>query len=289
MSFATRILLLALASACFCHAQVSANLRLNKKQFVAGEPVLATITITNHAGRDLMFHGDGRRDWLEFNVRNNNGQPVSALGRQGFGAMRIAAGQSLSREVDLTRHYMLHEQGNFSVAASIRTVNDDAINTATNREIFTLNPGRIYWSQKVGVPNRRNQSREFRVLQFMGNQKTQLYCQIIDGHTGLPMRTFNMGDALSVRKPSVTVDKNQRMHVLFLATPVMWVHYVIDVDGNVVHRQIHQRGAQGDPQLLTFGDGSVRVSNSIPFDPQAAAAERARIRRISERPNVVYE
>ena len=35
--------------------------------------------------------------------------------------------------------------------------------------------------------------------------------------------------------------------------------------------KIHQRGPQGDPQLLTFADGSVRVANSIPYDPKAAA------------------
>jgi hypothetical protein len=289
MSLATKILCLALAAGGACHAQISASLQLNKKQYVAGEPVVATITITNHAGRELMFHGDGRRDWLEFNVRDNRGQPVAARGRQGFGAMRIAAGQSLSREVDISRHYMLHEQGNFSVAASIRTLNDDTINTSTNRVIFTLNPGRLFWSQKVGVPNRNNQTREYRVLKFSGSQKTQLYCQIIEDRSGLPVRTFNLGDSLSIRQPSMTVDKSQRMHALFLATPTMWVHYVIDVDGNVVHRQVHQRGAQGDPRLMTFADGTVQVSNSIPYDPKAAAAERAKIRRISERPAVVYE
>ncbi len=269
-------------------AQISTSLRLNKSQYVAGEPVVAVLTITNHAGRELVFHGDGRRNWLDFNVRSRNGGPVSGRGNQDFGAMRIAAGQTLQREVDLANHFMLHEQGNFSVAAVIRSMGDTTINSTTNRVIFTLNPGRLYWSQQVGVPNRRNQTREFRVLQFSGNQRSQLYAQILD-HTGIPMRTFNMGDVLSIRKPSVTVDRNQRMNVLFLATPSMWAHYVIDLEGNVVSRDIHQRGAHGDPGLVTFADGSVQVSNSILYDPKAAAAARAKIRRISERPAVVYE
>lgn len=289
MPIATRILIFTLICACTCHAQVAATLQLNKKQYVAGEAVVATITITNHAGRELVFHGDGRRDWLEFNIRDRRGNPVNARMRQAFGAMRIAAGQSLSREVDLSKHYMLHEQGNYSASAVVRSLTNDSISTTTNRLIFTLNNGRIYWSQKVGLPKRRDQTREYRVLQFSGNQKTQLYCQIMEDRTGLPIRTFNLGDTLSIRKPSATVDQGQRLHVLFLATPVMWVHYVIDIDGNVVDRKIHQRGAQGDPRLLTFADGSVQVANSIPFDPEAAAAARAKIRRVSERPAVVYE
>jgi len=286
---ALRISLLLTIMASAVSAQVSASLRLNKSQYVAGEPVVAILTVTNHAGRELVFHGDRRRGWLDFNVRNRNGQAVSGRSEQDFGAMRIAAGQTLQREVDLTNHFMLHEQGNFSVGAAIRSVGDATINTTTNRVIFTLNPGRVYWSQQVGVPNRRNQTREYRVLQFSGNQRAQLYAQIVDHQTGMPMRTFNMGDALSLRKPSVTVDKNQRMHVLFLATPSMWVHYIIDLEGNVVNRDIHKRGAQGDPRLLTFADGSVQVSNSIPYDPQAAAAARAKIRKISDRPAFVYE
>jgi hypothetical protein len=91
-----------------------------------------------------------------------------------------------------------------------------------------------------------------------------------------------------LRKPLATVDRQQRMHVMFLATPTMWVHCVIDTDGKLNDRQIHQRGPQGDPQLLTFGDGSVRVANSIPYDPKAAAEARAKIRKASDRPPIVY-
>jgi len=289
MASAPKILLILLIASCAAHAQISASLRLNKSQYVAGESVVAIVSITNHAGRELVFHGDGRRNWLDFNIHNRNGQAVMARGRQDFGAMRIAAGQTLQREVDLTSHFMLYEQGNFSVGAVIRSSGDATINTTTNRVLFSLNPGRIYWSQKVGVPNRRNETREYRVLQFTGNQRSQLYAQIMDDRSGLPVHTFNMGDALSIRKPSVTVDKNQRMHVLFLATPTMWAHYIVDINGSVVNREVHQRGAHGDPRLLTFGDGSVQVANSIPYDPKAAAAARAKIRRISERPAFVYE
>ena len=269
-------------------AQVTATLRLNKSQYIAGEPVVAVISVTNHAGRELVFQGDGRRDWLEILVRNNRGNPVNTRARTPFGAMRIAAGQTLAREVDLSQLFMLHEAGNFNVSAVVRTLGSNEIHSNTNRAIFTINPGRVFWSQKAGVPNRPRETREFRVLQHSGGQRNQLYAQVIEDRTGMPLRTFVLGDALSLRRPSVTLDRNQRMHVIFLSTPVMWVHYVIDIDGNVVNRDIHQRGAQGDPRLVTLPDGTVQVSNSVPYDPAGAARARARIRNISERPDVVY-
>jgi hypothetical protein len=202
--------------------------------------------------------------------------------------MKIAAGESKAREVDLSQYFQLSEPGNYSVSAMIRQPGDNTQGTSTNRIFFNQSPGRLYWSQKVGIPGSTNRSREFRILNFAGDSKSQIYAQILDVQTGQFVRTFLLGDVLMLRKPLATVDRQQRMHVMFLATPTMWVHCVIDTDGKLNGRQIHQRGPQGDPQLLTFGDGSVRVANSIPYDPKAAAEARAKIRKASDRPPIVY-
>ncbi len=186
---------------------------------------------------------------------------------------------------------VLFDPGNFSVSAVVRMPGESATGSgfSTNRVLFNLNPGRPYWAQKVGVPGRPGQTREFRILNFNGNQKSQLYAQVIDNRTGMPVRTFLLGDALTLRKPSVTVDRSQRMHVLFLSSPTMYVHCTIDTDGRVVETKFHQRGPQGDPQLVTSAQGEVGVSNSIPYDPKAVAAEKAKQRKASDRPAFVYE
>lgn len=277
-----------LLSASFSQAQLATSLRISKQQHLAGEPVLAVITLTNHAGKELTFQSDGRFQWLDFIVKNSNGEPVSSRTRSLFGPMKIAAGQSLAREVDLSQHFQLNEPGNFSVSAVIRLPGDNTQATSTNRVLFNQSHGRLYWSQKVGLSTDPNQTREFRLLNFSGDSKSQIYAQIVDGRSGQQVRTFLLGDVLMLRKPLTTVDRQQRMHVMFLATPTMWVHCVIDTDGKLKDRQIHQRGPQGDPQLLTFADGSVRVSNSIPYDPKAAAAQRAKIRKASDRPPILY-
>lgn len=276
-----------LASA--AQAQLVSSLRLSKSQYVAGEPVIAIVTITNHSGRELVLQGQDRTQWLDFVVKNNNGNPVTSPRNTSFGALKIGAGQSMAREVDLTQHYYLYEPGNFSVSAVVRVPGNEAGGTSTNRVLFNLNPGRPYWAQQVGIPGKPGQTREFRILNFNGDQKSQLYAQIIENRTGLPLRTFLLGDTLTLRKPSVTIDSAQRMHVMFLATPTMYVHCTIDIDGRVVDRKIHQRGPQGDPQLVTTGDGQVGVSNSIPYDPKAVAAARAKNRKASERPAFIYE
>ncbi len=270
------------------HAQLAASLRIAKVQHLAGEPVLATVTITNHAGKDLVFNSDGRFQWLHFSVKTSNGTDVNAKGNAIFGAMKIKAGETMAREVDLSEHFQLTEPGNFSVSALVHVPGSADDGAPTNRVFFNQSPGRVYWSQKVGLSGSSGNTREYRILNFAGDTKSQIYAQIVDGRTGQFVRTFLLGDVLMLRKPLATVDRDQRMHVMFLATPTMWVHCVITTDGKLVNRQIHQRGAQGDPELLTFPDGSVRVANSIPYDEKAAAEQRAKVRNASDRPANTY-
>jgi hypothetical protein len=269
-------------------AQIAASLHISKKQHLTGEPVMAVVTITNHSGRDLVFQSDGRFQWLNFIVKKSSGNPVNGKTHVLFGPMKIQTGQTMAREVDLSQHFQLGEPGNFSVSATIQQPGNPQSGAATNRVFFNQSPGRLYWSQKVGIYGNSGDTREFRLLNFNGDSRSQIYAQILDGATGQFVRTFLLGEVLMLRKPLVTVDRQQRMHVMFLATPSVWVHCVIDTDGRLVDRQIHQRGPQGDPQLLTFADGSIKVANSIPYDPKAAAERRAQIRKASDRPAITY-
>ena len=289
----TRLLSTAAVLLCTCaalQAQLATSLSMNKKTYVAGEPVIAEIIITNHAGRDLTLASSRELPWLAFIVTNASGNPVSTRKLNAFGAMKIKTGESLAKRVDLTEYFMLQDQGNFAISAVIRDSAKQVQGSTTNRLLFNLNPGRTYWRQKLGVSNDMgNHTREFKLLTFSTGQKTQLYAQVIDGTTGIKLRTFLLGDALMLRKPMVTLDKNQRMHVMFLATPTMWVHCQVTADGKLVDRKIHQRAAQGDPVLMAYGDGTVRVANSIPYDPAAVAKEKAKIRKASDRPPISFE
>ncbi|MCF7732634.1 MAG: hypothetical protein K9N23_13170 [Akkermansiaceae bacterium] len=286
--FISRSLVLAAALCCgTAHAQLAVSLELSKNQYLSGEPVIATVSITNHAGRDIEFQGYLQRPWLDFALTNSRGEPVTPTGAGIFGKVKLGAGQTLNRQVNLSSMFQLTDQGNYGVSATVRMPGVDADTTVSNRVIYTVSPGRPYWSQKVGA-GRAGKLREFRLLDFSGDLKSQLYVQVLDGRTGLPVRTFTLGEVLLVRKPSATVDRRQRMHVLFLATPSAWLHCQIDTDGRLVSRDIHKRGPSGDPYLVTSAKGEVTVGNSVLYDPKAAAAKRAKFRKLSERPAITY-
>ena len=268
------------------HAQLAASLKIPKKNHLTGEPVIAVVTLTNHSGRDLTLQSDGRYQWLDFMIKRSDGSPVNVRKRPLFGSMKIGAGQTMAREVNLSEHFLLHDPGNFTVTSVVKMPGQTLEGTSTNRAFFSQINSRPYWTQKVGV--RGGNTREFRLIQFSGDSKTRLYTQVVDGKTGQSVRTFPLGEILQLRKPLVTIDRQQRMHAMFLATPTMWVHCVVDTDGRLVNRQIHRRPPQGDPKLLTLADGSVQVVNSIPYNPKVEAERRAATRNASERPAIPY-
>lgn len=268
------------------NGQLATNLRLSKNQYLAGEGVVATVTITNHSGREIDFQGFLGRPWLDFIVTNNRGDATVPTGAGMFGRVKLGVGQTLTRRVDLATMFQLGDPGNYSASATVRMPGLDNDSTVSNRELFTVIPGRSQWSQKVGTAH--GKVREFRVMELSGDKNTELYAQVVDGRSGLPVRTFSLGEVLLVRKPSYTVDKLRRLHVLFLNTPSTWVHCQVDTDGRMVSRQIHLRGQRGDPSLLISPTGDVTVINSVLYDPKAAAARRAKFRKLSERPAITY-
>lgn len=220
-------------------------------------------------------------------IKTNTGEPAVPFRSMNFGSVRIPTGRSMSRQVNLSSLFNLAELGSYSVYGVIRTPGQAATEDfTTNRLLFNLTSGRAYWSQKVGVKGNSSQVREYRILNYSGDQKTQLFVQVVDSKTGSFLNTFALGDALMFRKPKMTVDRDQTLHVFFLSTPTMWTHSRVDTSGRLLGTEYHLRGAQGDPQLMTFNDGTVRISNSIPYDPKAIEAARSKARKATDRPTI---
>ena len=271
-------------------AQLATSLSMDKKTYVAGESVIAEIIVTNHSGRELTLASTRALPWLSFVVTNTKGNPVPTRKLNVFGSMKIKAGESLAKRVDLTEYFLLDNQGNFAASAVVRDPTAAVQSASTNRILFNLYPGKLYWSQKIGVSdNATNYTRELKLMTFSDGQKTHLYTKVIDGRTGIAITTFSLGEVLLLRKPMVTLDGKQCMHVMFLGTPSMWVHCQVSADGNLLGRDRHQRSGQGDPVLMAYGDGSVRVMNSILYDPKVVEAERSKIRKATDRPFIPQE
>lgn len=266
-------------------AQIQVNLRLSKKSYLSGEPVPATITLTNLSGQDLTIRGSARDPWLDFIIKSNRGVPLVMAAKPAFGAVNLPAGRSVAKSVDLAQLYSLGELGNYTIYSIVRLPDQRTDGFQSNRHQFTISTARPYWSQVVGYGN---DAREFRLLQFSGNRKTELYAQVAKAKDGKVVATHALGEVLIFRKPTVTVDGSLRMHVLYLVTPSIWGHVQVDRTGKFLGRDLYKNPDSGFPSLAKSGAGEVLVVGGIPYDPKAAAEAMKRTRKASERPDFAY-
>src|SRR5580693_4736922 len=60
-------------------AQIQVDLKFKRLQYIAYEPVVVTLSITNLAGRDIDLHDADGQSWLGFEITGSEGQPIASI------------------------------------------------------------------------------------------------------------------------------------------------------------------------------------------------------------------
>src|SRR5205809_6574739 len=100
-------------------AQIQVDLKFQRLQYIAYESVLATVTITNLAGRDIELHDDGDQHWYGFEVTGDEGRTLAPLRQPSDPPLQIAAGSSVTRKIDLTPLFPISDLGVYHVRANV--------------------------------------------------------------------------------------------------------------------------------------------------------------------------
>src|SRR5437763_6117112 len=133
-------------------AQVQVDLKFKRLQFIAHEPVVATVAITNLAGRDIELHDADGQSWLGFEITGSEEKPIPPLsGANREPPLRIQAGQSVTRQLDLKTLYAVHEYGACHVRTNIYFA-DLGKFFYSGTGVFEVTDARPIWQQTVGVP-----------------------------------------------------------------------------------------------------------------------------------------
>lgn len=282
--------LVLLSGAASLSAQIQVSLRMAKTEYVANEAVQAVLTLTNRVGRDVTLHSVGPQSWLDFALKNERGVPLSPIrGMVLFQAVHLPVGQAVSKTFTLSKHYRVSELGRYSGFAAVRMPGTGSTTTTitSNRVRFDVTKARVIYRQKVGVPGSKA-VREYRVMSFTANKKSLLYIEVEDQATGRALRTYSLGEVIMFGKPSFTVDGANNLNLLYLTTPTLYVHARVNPDGKFLGETHVKRGSSGTPRFVTFANGDVRVAGGVAYDPAQEQANRAKIRRLSERPPFAY-
>lgn len=268
------------------HAQVSLGVKTNRKQYISFEPIQVTVSIANQSGGPLVLKNSNGTSWVEFVVRNQSGRAVSRLREERYSGTTIPTAERVKSKFTLNNSFDLSEPGNYSVYAIVRTPNQGAgQGTRSQAVFFTVNRGVPNWRTKVGVPGVAGDQREYRILKSSGDGPPKLYVQVEDVRRGHMLACYSLGNVLSFRKAHKAIDRENNLHVLFMASPELYCHTVVNTSGKTTKRQYHKSVGSTNPFLFTADGGQVVVANSQLYDPLKEAEERNKFHKLSEVPN----
>src|SRR5437762_11708409 len=132
--------------------QIQVDLKFKRLQYIAYEPVVATLAITNLAGRDIELHDANGQSWLGFEVTGNDDQPTALLSTENAQPpLKIEAGQRVTRQIDLGPLYSVHDFGAYHVRTHVYFA-DLAKFFYSPTRVFEVTDARPIWQQTVGIP-----------------------------------------------------------------------------------------------------------------------------------------
>jgi hypothetical protein len=262
------------------HGQIQVDLKFKRLQYIAYEPVLATITITNLAGRDVELH-DGEQPWFGFEVTANEGRTLAPLPHPPEPPLRLAAGAAVTRKINLTPLFPVTDLGVYHVRANVYFADLNKFFYA-RAKVFEVTSARPIWRQTVGDPA-SNGSRTYSLMTNRFPDHTSLYVRVEDKENSLVYATYSLGRVISFDEPHAEVDRKNRLHVLQCSAPRIWSYSIVDLDGRLLQHANYAQ-TRSSPRLRRAADGTVAVAGGTLDTSPGPAAPGKTVPKLSDRP-----
>ena len=272
-------------------AQIQADLKLNRFQYIAYEPVIVTISITNLAGRDVDLRDSAGQAWFGFEVTANDGEPIAPLPLAApQPPLRIAAGKRVRQRIDLNSLFPMHDFGTYHIRAHIYFGDLDKF-FYSQTKVVEVTGARPIWQKTVGVPDGTGSSGSVRTYSLLSNRfvdHTSLYVRVEDKDRGIVYATYSLGHTIAVGEPQAEIDQANQLHVLHCTTPRTWTHSTVGLNGQLIAHSTFME-AKSRPRLVHTVGGNVAVRGGMLDKPAAASAYRTNVPKLSDRPTETPE
>jgi len=266
------------------HGQIQVDLKFKRLQYIAYEPVVATLGITNLAGRDIELRDADGQSWLGFEITGSEEQPIAPLGPENAQPpLKIEAGQRVTREIDLGSLYSVHDFGAYHVRTHVYFA-DLAKFFYSPTRVFEVTDARPIWQQTVGIPQGVAASGEVRTYSLLTNRfpdHTSLYVRVQDKDAGIVYATYPLGRTVAFEQPQAEIDRANQLHVLHCAAPRAWSYSRIGLNGELLEHSSFME-TKSRPRLVHSGNGEVAVRGGMIETP--AQTSRGTAPKLSDRP-----
>ena len=274
-----------LFAAVTAHAQIQVELSFKRLQYIAHEPILATVKIANNSGRDIDLHDDSGQHWFGFEVNAGEQRLLAPLKTDvAEPALHIEAGKTVTRKVNLTPLYPVHDFGAYHVRANVYFPDLNKFFYSTTK-VFQVTDARTIWQKTVGVPDGTPGAGEVRTYSLLSNRfpdHTSLYVRVENRDTGAVYTTYSLGRIISSVDPQAEIDRANQLHVLHCVAPRSWAYSHVGLNGELfAHSTFLETKTR--PRLRHTPDGSIAVNGGM-LDVPVADSKRSPAPKLSDRP-----
>lgn len=265
-------------------AQIQVELNFKRLQYIAHEPILATVKIANNSGRDIDLHDANGQHWFGFEINAGEGQLLTPLRQAAEPALHIEAGKTVTRKINLTPLYPVHDFGAYHVRANVYFPDLNKFFYSTTK-VFQVSDARPIWQKTVGVPEGMPGAGEVRTYSLLSNRfldHTALYVRVEKKNSGVVYSTYSLGRILANEDPQAELDRANQLHVLHCAAPRTWAYSHVGLNGELLAHSTFLE-TKTRPRLRRTPDGSIAVNGGI-LDVPIAEWKRSPAPKLSDRP-----
>ena len=268
------------------NAQLIVSMNLSKTNYITYEPIVATVTVYNRAGNDIVLGGPKGRGWMSFDVYRD-GQLLSPRSVDGgFETMLLKAGRSVTKKVDINRLYPVSDYGSYTINASVYFPPRRSYFSSKKSRI-NVTDARAFWKQSFGFSQGRNKLasfRQFSLHEHRESANSALYVRLRETKGTKVYCTFSLGRFFNVRKPQATIDAQNRLHVMHMISPRIYSHARVSPEGAFLGNEYFRETADTRPSLVIDEGGTVKVVGGIAYDPNKPPEAEQQPRSASELP-----
>jgi hypothetical protein len=266
-------------------AQIQVDLKLPRLQYIAYEPVVANLVITNLAGRDVDLHDENGQRWFGFEVTGSEGQPIAPVSADKSQApLNVAAGKRVTQKINLAPLYGIHDFGTYRVRAHVYFADLNKF-FYSQTKVFEVTDARPIWQKTVGIPGGSGASSGVRTYSLMTNRfpnHTSLYVRVEDKDSGVIYATYSLGRVIAFDEPQAEFDRANQLHVLYCAAPRAWSYARIGLNGELMSHAAFAE-TRTRPRLIHAADGAVMVRGGALETPTSQTASTT-VPKLSDRP-----
>ena len=266
-------------------AQITVDLQIKRRLFMINEPILATVSVTNQTGREVMLADTQEGGpWFSFQIANTDGRQVPPRNANyELQPMMMHIGETVKRTVNLNELYTLGDFGAYHVKASIYYAAAGKYFASRPRPL-ELTDGQVIWKQTVGTPEGTpgDQNRTWSLLTMEMDGTKMLYLRLQGQESGTIYACYNLGRMVAGFMPDAKFDGGNNLAVLHLIAPKTYSLSRVAIDG-AFQGQATYVTPKSQPFLRRQGM-ALQIVGAVRQDPAVAQARPDNLPKISDRP-----